>query len=214
MKKIDLTQLLLLLLVLIVSFWGVRQCSTRNMYEKALDKANSEKVALAKEVLLTKSYTDSLKSINKSLAEGVALLKEDNRRILASYRREKAKVEQYTSDTLYMLLKGSHDLVGTLYDIDSTLLLDAELTKLERKKCVELNSNLKNEIDFLNNAVFEMSGWNGKIADDLYECELDRLSVESELESERLEGKELKKKVWTNRGVAGGLGLVLLLVLL
>jgi len=214
MKKIDLTQLALLVLLGVISFWGVRQCSTRNMYEKALDEVVLEKESLRKEAALNKSYIDSLKSINESLAEERAVLKRENKRILASYRLEKAKVEQYTSDTLYMLLKGSHDLTGSLYDIDSTLLLQAELTKLERKECIELSMNLKSEVDFLNNAVFEMSDWNNKIAEDLDECEFERVSLEGDLDREKLEGKELKKKVWVNRGVAGGLGLVLLLILL
>ena len=214
MKRIDLTQLLLMVVLGIVSFWGVRQCSTRNLNEKYYQEEVSKNKELQKKIVLEISYSDSIRVLNEELAKERALLKEDNRRILASYRREKAKVEQYTSDTLYMLLKGSHDLTGALYDIDSTLLLEAELTKLERKECIELGIALKGEVEFLNRAVFEISSMNSQISEDLDDCELERVAIESELTESEREVKEGKRKIWTNRGIAGGIGLVALLILL
>lgn len=212
--KINLTQIGLVFIILVVSLWGVRQCSDSSMYEKAYEEAIKRNVDLSTE-LRGEKVKVSLKNTEVEKMKGrLDSIKQSREVIIASYEREIAKVKEYTSDSIYALIKGSHELSGTLYDIDSSLLTTSLITRIELEECKLTSESYKTEAEQWKEAMRKCAVDVGALVGELDQCVEDREKLGSEVKQLELKGKELKKKIWVNRGVAGGVGLLALLILL
>lgn len=214
LSKLNLTEILLCVLALTFLFlWATKSIQYRKK-DKQYQETVVEASNLKKDLLRTDRYIYELSDIlDKQKAISDSILEKKNQ-ITRLYISEKKRVEEMSGDSLYIRFKGSHTPSGTLYDIDSTLLSNAELTSLKLIECKEISKQQLSEIDVLNEYMDRCFEDGLEMYDQYTDCAVENETLKADLKITEGELKEKKIQVWTTRAVGGAGFLMFLLVLL
>lgn len=213
--KFDLTKFVLIILVILMGVLFGRQYFLKIRYQKAysdkIEELNIKESELI-EYHLAK-YTQILDSLKELKSQ---LIAESKKRELISvqYQEEKEKIKTFTGDSLYALILQGRELIGAVFDVDSTHLSSTLLNKIELIECVEVKTSLETENVKLLRYVNSCVDNSRLLVNEIKDCYTTNTSLSKDLEKEVLKKKEFKRKMWTNRGIAGFFGVILIAIAL
>lgn len=216
--KLNLTEITTALLAGLLLAVSVGQCSEKKAVKKELVKLEEDycnSLVLAEKDM--DRAVDKLKKLNKKnkeLNSSIILLDRERIRISNAYNKQKEELKDIETDSLYVLLNWDRELDDEVYDVDRSIMMEAELTELNLKDCKNINSFLEDENDLLTKAVEDYRSRALDLYNDLDDCEIAKMKFERELSGKDLELKIKKKKLWRNRGIAGVAGVALILIAL
>lgn len=214
MRKINLTEVALIALLLITSIWGVRQCSSREECEDREMKLSKENLELKVSKVVAHKNLYAIDSVKRRIESDLESIRAEKKRLEGLYIRERDKVLKMPSDTLYLLFLKNRELIGKLYDIDSTALLDIELNRIDLKQCESVLNSCKSESDFMYETLSVYAKENKELMSENVQCESDKVTLEDRLVNAEADKKDLRKKLWATRGIAGGIVLIAILAIL
>lgn len=204
--RLDLTTVSLMIVILLMSLGGVQQCSNKNMYKKSFEARGSEVVELKKQLSKMRAKHLLLSDTLKAHKQEIALLKETEKEIKSLYKAERQKVISMSTRELYASLNPSEETTGDTYPIDSTILVEVELTKVEMRECTDVLKGCKTEVEILQRSIDIYADSNGELMADLSECEKESEDLSKEL-------KEKKRKLWGTRAGVFVMAVAVLFVL-
>jgi hypothetical protein len=212
MKRIHLSEWILVIFLLGALLFGVNKCSEKKEVEQEYDELWTERSELIKVLNVKSQENDSLLANIDNLQSSIETEKHLRRDIEASYERDRTILMSIPPQELLDSLTGL--LEGDVYNIDSSGIYDFGLTKLNLKECEDLTESLEKESLMLMRAIDGYSMVSNNLTEDLDDCTSARIDLEKDLKKEELEKKKFKGKVWSTRAVGGILGVVLLVALL
>ncbi len=219
----NLTSLFLLVGCVILFVFLMNQCSnTENalktvkdneqsyviMESKIIAKYNEEKQVLRDSVLYWKDLVES--NLSKANAQK-ALIKQ----LKADLSDIKPEVESNPTEDNYMALNDYNRPIGLQdYSFAGNQVNDFLATRLEREKLQKISDEYKLQNEYLTLSMITC----GEMADDLQSevdaCDQALSDLEVEMARIMEDNKKKKRKLWTNRSIAGVFGLVAALLLL
>jgi len=209
--KLNLTSLILLVGFVFLFVVCIRQCSDKKDLRKSYKNRISEFVTLESNIVHDyekekKVLYDSIRSLN----ELIKTKKPRKRRVKfkAQETLVKDKVDEIPLNNHYDLAIGSYSFSDALETpINKTI-------SLEDSKYKEKIENLDEENKFLMLSLQESGNIHVEQQKELMALESSMQQLELKLQDEALKNRALKRKVWTNRTIAGGSIIIAILVAL
>lgn len=212
MKKLNVTEIVLLLAVLIIMILLISKSFSNRKLNKQLQKEIEERVQIATDLAKEKAKSNIFFNDIKELQDLAEQEKQQRLIIQREYNKQKNILSLLPPQDILDSLVGT--LEGTIYGIDSAGVIDYGLTKIEMKECQKITTSLKLENGFLNTALNECATSGLKLVEGMNSCEDNVTNLKNEVQSKNLENSKLKNKVWSNRFISGAIAVVLAFVII
>lgn len=210
--QLNLTSLVLLVGVVSLFVISVRQCSDKKDLKKSYEHRISEFVILESNIV--HSYEKEKKILRDSIEyfRELAVVNKQSankqRRHIAKLQNELATIEDQVKeipfDDSYGFLTGLYPPSDTLeYPFAGNQVKELHTDYLEGIKCVEITKELELERKYLVLSMQASGEMNVKQQEEIEACDYAMQELGLKLQEEALQNRELKRKIWTNRSLAG-----------